>query len=83
MNFRLEKLPYLGAIQRAGIVVLKCFFADVCIQLIGEDTHNSIGESAKSHGPEEKNNTGFEEKAADISTDNDPVKADVVEFDIS
>jgi hypothetical protein len=59
---------------------LKCFFADVRIQLIGEDTHNSIGESAKSHGPEEENNTGFEEKAADISTDNDPVKADVVDL---
>ena len=50
---------------------------------VGEDTHNSIGESAKSHGPEEENNTGFEEKAADISMDNDSVKADVVEFDIS
>jgi hypothetical protein len=40
----------------------------------------AIGESAKSHGPEEENNTSFEEKAGDISMDNDPAKTDVVDI---
>ena len=57
-------------------------FFNVCIELIGEDAHNSICEHAKPHGSEKEYYTGFEEKISNISPDNDPIEAGIIEFDI-
>lgn len=68
--------PYNGN----GLLISVLF--DMGVELIGEKSHDTVCEFVKAHGPEEENNTGLKEKASDVSPDDDPVKAGVIEFDV-
>ena len=57
-------------------------FGDVGIELIRENSHNAVGLSWKTHGFEKTHDTGDWKEVQNVSTDDDTVKTNVMEFDI-
>ena len=57
-------------------------FRDVSVELIRENSHNAVGLLRKPYGLEKTDDTGHGKEVQDIPTDDDPVKAGVMKFDI-
>ena len=53
------------------------------VKLVGEDAHDAVGKFPEAHQSEKFDNAGGEEHEADVSTEDDAVKADIFEVDIS
>ncbi len=52
------------------------------VELIGQYSHDSVGDFLKPKGTEKNNNFTSGEKAADVPSDDNSVKAGVLKFDI-
>ena len=55
---------------------------DMGVQLVGQDTHDAIGEFSETHRPEELDHAAWKEQPQDVSPQDDSIKATVFELDI-
>lgn len=65
-----------GNISRLG------HLQDMGVQLVGQDAHDAIGEFPETHQPEKLDHFCGKEEAQDVASEDDAIKAAVLELDI-